>query len=115
MWHHHSSRLGIWKFWDSFGICTLVLRQSLYTVNRHISSHTWHHAKYLLQPVCVKLQALITEARVRLLSSLKRYFHNKRAEGLLSGKVRVSPHTRRPASEPRLLMASAPHVRHLST
>lgn len=36
------------------------------------------------------VQALTTEARLRLLSGLKRYFHNKRAEGLLSGKVRAS-------------------------
>ena len=34
--------------------------------------------------------AMTAEARLRLLSGLKRYFHSKRAEGLLSGKVRVS-------------------------
>lgn len=31
---------------------------------------------------------MTTEARLRLLSGLKRYFHSKRAEGLLSGRVR---------------------------
>ncbi len=32
-------------------------------------------------------EAMTTEARLRLLSGLKRYFHSKRAEGLLSGRV----------------------------
>ena len=32
---------------------------------------------------CVLLQVLI-ETRIRLISGLKRYFHDKRAEGLLS-------------------------------
>lgn len=31
--------------------------------------------------------AMTAEARMRLLSGLKRYFHSKRAEGLLSGQV----------------------------
>ena len=33
-----------------------------------------------------------SEARLRLLAGLKRYFHGKRAEGLLSGTVRESTH-----------------------
>ncbi len=32
-------------------------------------------------------EAMTVEARLRLLAGLKRYFHNKRAEGLLSGEV----------------------------
>ena len=35
-----------------------------------------------------------SEARLRLLAGLKRYFHSKRAEGLLSGMVRGSPAAR---------------------
>ena len=31
---------------------------------------------------------VLSEARLRLLAGLKRYFHSKRAEGLLSGMVR---------------------------
>lgn len=31
------------------------------------------------------------EARVRLLQGIKRYFHGKRAEGLISSKVGVGP------------------------
>lgn len=34
-----------------------------------------------------------SEARLRLLAGLKRYFHSKRAEGLLSGTVRPLLHT----------------------
>lgn len=32
---------------------------------------------------------VLSEARLRLLAGLKRYFHSKRAEGLLSGMVRL--------------------------
>lgn len=31
--------------------------------------------------------AMTAEARMRLLSGLKRFFHSKRAEGLVSGQV----------------------------
>jgi hypothetical protein len=32
---------------------------------------------------------MTAEARMRLLSGLKRFFHSKRAEGLVSGQVRI--------------------------